>query len=376
MNFTCGTADLSQAIDIVSRCLPARAAKEAYNYIQIEADGSVISVSATDGAMYMVSNIDNSGVNIMESGIIALDGRLLTAVISKQTERLISLTSNEKNCTIQCGKAKTQLPLRPADDFPDMPPVSPDSKNAKVAQGDLRTCIDYVSFCTSNDQTKKVLTGVLMDFHEQELCVVALDGFRMALRKVACDFEGEACKCVVPKSSAVEIGRLMKDGEPEKISLRVDKDYLHVWAGSCAFSTVLLSGQYIDYTRLIRPDCKTKSLIDARQLRGSVERAQVMASNGKNDLVHLHFADSELKVASESANGLSNDEMDVGLQGEPLDIAFNSRYLVDMLKREPDGELDVEFSGPVSPALFRPLDQKDRLQIVLPVRVLGGRPAT
>lgn len=374
MNFQCNTSDLASAIDVASRCLAPRPIKESYNYIQIEADGSVISVSATDGAMYMTANIDAQGNDIIESGIIALDGKLLTAIVQKQQESMISLTSNEKNCTIKCGKAKTQLPLRPAEEFPDMPPLPQASKSVKIAQRDLKACIDYVSFCTSNDQTKKVLTGVLLDFHENELLAVGLDGFRSAMRRVKCEYTGEQVKCVVPKESAVEIARLMDDSDTP-INIRMTKEYLHVWAGKTAFSTVLLTGEYINVEKLIRADCKTKALIDSRKFRGCVDRAQVMASNGKNDMIYLQFSGNTLQITSNSANGSAADELDIALQGEPLDIAFNVKYLIDMLKHEPDGQIDVECSGNVSPAIIRPLDQSDRLQIVLPVRILGRAPA-
>ena len=371
MEFTCRTQDFATAVDVVSRCLSPRPAKESYSYIQIEADGDCISVSATDGAMYMTANIE-ADAEIIESGIIALDGKLLAAIVQKQQEHIIALSSNEKNCTLKCGKAKAQLSLRPAQDFPDMPPVNKASKSAKVAQRDLKSCIDYCSFCTATDQTRKVLTGVLMDFTEGDLHMVGLDGFRSAMRHVKCDYQGEETKCVVPKSSAVEIAHLLEDSETPA-SIRMTGEYLHIWVGKFAFSTILLTGEYIDVNRLIRTDCKTKALIDAKQLRGCVERAQVMASSGKNDLIYLHFADNMLQITSHSADGSANDELDIGLQGEPLDIAFNVRYLIDMLKHEPDGQLDVECFGNVSPAVIRPLDKEDRLQLVLPVRLTAAQ---
>ena len=370
MTIHCLTQELHAAIDVVSRCLAPRPAKESYAYIQIEADESTITVSATDGAVHMVANIEVQGGDIEEPGVIALDGKLLAAVIQKQQDGRIRLASNGRSCTIQCGKAKTQLPLRPVEDFPDMPPVSPKCKSAKITQRDLKACIDYVSFCTSTEQARKVLTGILMEFTDNQLKTVALDGFRAAMIKVKCDFSGEEIKCVVPKESAVEISRLITDSD-DPVSIRMDKQYLHIWAGKITFSTVLITGEYIDYHRLIRPDCKTKALIDARQLRGSVERAQVMASNGKNDLIHFSFSGNELEITSHSENGASHDELDIGLQGEPLEIAFNVRYLIDMLKHEPDGQIDVECYGNVSPAIIRPLDNDTRIQLVLPVRRSG-----
>lgn len=370
MTIHCLTQELHAAINVVSNCLAPRPVKESYAYIQIEADESTITVSATDGAVYMVANIETLNGDIEEPGVIALDGKLLAAVIQKQQDGRIRLASNGRSCTIQCGKAKTQLPLRPVEDFPDMPPVSPKCKSAKITQRDLKACIDYVSFCTSTDQARKVLTGILMEFTPNQLRAVGLDGFRAAMIRAKCDYDGDELKCVVPKESAVEISRLCADSD-EPVSIRMDKQYLHIWVGKYTFSTVLLTGEYIDYNRLLRPDCKTKALIDARQLRGSVERAQVMASNGRNDLIYLRFADNLLQITSHSADGQANDELDIGMQGETLEISFNVRYLIDMLKHEPDGQIDVECYGNVSPAIIRPLDNDTRIQLVLPVRPMG-----
>jgi len=375
MIFTCNTRELSQAIDAVSCCLAPRPAKASYEYILLDASDGTVSVSATDGSMYMTASIEVPDGDIRDSGVMALDGKLLQAVIGKQSGGVITLTGDEKACKIECGKAKTQLPLRPAEDFPDPPPVAPDSRSVTIKQKDLRTCIDYVSFCTSIDQSRKVLTGVLLEFENNFMQAVGLDGFRMAMHRAPCEFESEKKRCVVPKPSIVEIAKMLSEDGDSTVTLRLDGDYLHLWAGKRAFSTVLLTGEYIDYHRLIREDCQTKSLIDARQLRACVERAQVMASSGKNDLIHLRFENDTLTITSNSMEGQAYDELDVGLQGQPLSIAFNCRYLADMLKRETEGSIDVEMQGGVSPAIIRPLDNKERMQLVLPVRILNGKSA-
>ena len=371
MTFSCASYDFSSAIDVVSRALAAKPVKESYGYIMIDAtDDSCVSVSCTDGIIYMMANIEQAHVD--ECGIICLDGKLLSEIVRKQSGDEITLTSNGKNCTIKSGKAKTQMALRPANDFPSAPTVSDKSKTVKLPQGELRACIDYVEFCTSHDESRKILTGVLLELSKGQFCTVGLDGFRMALRKAACDYDGEETRIVIPKGSAVEISRLLKDGEKEPITLSMGKEYLHVWVGRYAVSTVLLSGEYIDYHKLIREECGTKALLDVRQLRGSVERAQIMARNGQKAMIFMRFNENTLTVTSSAIDGDTEEEMDVGLQGKPLTTAFNPAYLLDMLKREPDGQLDMECQGNVSPAIIRPLDQQDRLQLVLPVRILGG----
>ena len=371
MKIICDTEELNRAISVVSRCIPARPVKECYSFICIEADDSSISVSATDGAMYMVANIEAAPNDVEETGVVALDGKLLAAITQKQQETRIELTSDEKSCKIKCGKAKTQLPLRPADDFPDMPPVSKNSRAAKIPQNVLKSCIDYVSFCTSIDQTRKVLTGVLLDFSDSQLVTVGLDGFRMATYSAACEFEGENVKCLLPKESAVEIANLLQDDSDEPITLRMNKEYLHIWAGNYAFSTVLLAGEYIEYGKIIPKEYKGRALVDSRQLRGCVERAQVMAHSGKNNLIHMSFGGNALQFKAESADGFSDDEIEIGFQGDSVNMAFNSHYLLDMLRHEPDGQLDISLNSSVSPVVVRPLNIDSRLQLVLPVRVLG-----
>ena len=367
MNITCPAAEFIHAIDTVSRALRPRPAKEAFSYILVEANDDGVSASATDGMMYMTANMPNARAD--ENGLCVLDGKLLAEIIRKQPGNEITLTANEKNATIKSGKAKTQMSLKDASDFPDPLPISTKCKGATLPQASLRSCVEYVEFAASTDETRKVLTGILVEITAGRLRAVALDGFRMALRDAPCSYDGEDLKALIPHDSAAELSRLMNQTGDDTVDLRMDDQHLHVWTRECAFSTVLLSGEYIDYNRVIPAERKTAYLIDAKALRNSVERSQIIARSGLKNLIHFHIGEDAVSVSANAAEGSAVEDVACQTQGEPLDIAFDGRLLLDALKME-SGEVEVTCNGSVSPAVIRTPGKTDRLQIVLPVRVL------
>lgn len=363
MEFTCTTNALAQAIDVVSRAITTRPVMQAYENMLLDANGDALHIYATDGSMYIAAHVP---AQIMDDGIIALDGKLFSEFIRKQSGMEITLTADDKDATIKSGRSKTQIALKDADSFPGMPKIKPDAVTVTVPANALRECIDYVQFAVSNDHTRKVLTGILLEIDTGEMRTVGLDGFRMALMNMPCSYEGDPVKAILPRIGALEFAKLLKeDGD---VSLTLDGSYMAVVIGNYEIRFLLVAGEYINYAQIIPKDENTRAKVSGRDLRACAERAQIMARDGKNNLIQLDFCSDKLIVTSRASTGNVYEEMDCELQGDPITIAFNCAYLLDAMKSESGSNIEFSMTNAVRPAIIRNLAGKDTLQMLLPVR--------
>lgn len=371
LEFTCATAAFSQAIDTVSHALSPRPVMQDYANILLAAAEDKLTVFAADGTIYMSAEIP---ATVEQPGVAALDGKLLAETIRKQPSGETKLTASFQRATIQSGRSRMQMTPKDATTFRDPPKLKDDALDVTLPAGSLQRCIDFVQYAVSTDQTRKVLTGILLEVSPGKLRTVALDGFRMAIMDAPCQYDGPVVKAIIPKESSAELAKLLRNAGSDEVTLRTDGMYLKARIEECEFYTLLVAGEYINYNSVVPKEEKTLALVKAKDLRGCIERAQIMAREGKTNLIRLSFRQDVLTITANAPNGDFVEDVDCALQGEPLDIAFNCAYVLDALKNEDAGNLEISMTNGVRPAVIRDPEDKDHLQLTLPVRDLATAP--
>jgi|GEM_PF-3023946 len=369
MDFTCATSAIAQAIDTVSHALSSRPVMQDYANILMAAVEDKLTIFATDGTVYMSAEIP---ATVEQSGIAALDGKLLSEAVRKQPGFELSLAADGSGAAIRSGRSKMRMAARNASTFLDPPKLKADAMDVTLPAGSLQRCIDFVQYAVSTDQTRKVLTGILLEVAPGKLRTVALDGFRMAIMDADCQYDGPEVKAIIPRESATALAKLLRSAGSDEITLRTDGMYLKARIENCEFYTLLVAGEYIPYNSVVPKEEKTLALVKAKDLKGSIERAQIMARDGKSNLIRLSFRQDVLTVTANAPGGDFAEEVDCELQGDPLDIAFNCVYVLDALKNEDAGALEISMINGVRPAVIRNPEDKSHLQLTLPVRDLGG----
>ena len=152
-------------------------------------------------------------------------------------------------------------------------------------------------------------------------------------------------------------------------NLLIDKGRMQCTFGNIRLTSVLLAGEYIDYRRILPTDFKTEAMANKENVQDAIERASLMAREGKNNLIRMSFREDVLKINSNAELGDVEEEMEASLNGEPIDIAFNARYITDVIRNVPDEELCMKFNSSVSPCVVVPQKGDEYLYLILPVRV-------
>lgn len=369
MQFTMNAQDLLDGLNTVTRALAARPAKQILEGVHIEAGEHGVVLTCSDGSMSIESTL---AADVAEPGRAVLPGRLFTELVRKLPggDVTIKVGSNHA-ASIQCLSSKSNLAgMNPAE-YPEMAGVASGAA-VKIPQNKFKDMIARVVFAIATDESRQILTGCLLEVRRDEARLIALDGFRLAMQKVFQPFELPAgtdrLKVVIPGRVLSEMSKILLE-EDDFCTLLLDKTRMQATFGNTRLSTVLLAGEYIDYAKILPPSFRTVAKANRAEMQDAIDRASLMAREGKNNLVRLSFTDGSLSITSNAELGDVHEQIDASLSGDPIDIAFNAKYITDVIRNITDDEMCMRFNSNVSPCVVSPQEGDQYLYLILPVRV-------
>ena len=369
MLITMNAQDLLDGLNTVTRALAARPAKQILEGVLVDASSDGITLTCSDGSLSIESLLTG---DVKEPGRVVLPGKLFTELVRKLPGGTVTIKVNENHsASIRCMNSKSNLAGMNPMEYPEMAEVGAGTV-VKIPQNKLREMISRVVFAIATDESRQILTGCLLEITPAEARMVALDGFRLAMQKIFQPFqlpEGQdVFKAVIPGRVLNELSKILLD-EEEFCTLLIDKGRMQATFGNTRLTTVLLAGEYIDYRKILPPSFKTQAKADRSQVQNAIDRASLMAREGKNNLIRMSFNKEGLTITSNAELGDVLEEMEASLQGDPIEIAFNAKYITDVIRNITDDELCMKFNSNVSPCVVCPQDGDQYLYLILPVRV-------
>ena len=343
MIFTMNSQDLLEGLNTVTRALSARSPKQILEGILISAEDNRVKMTCSDGSLVIECT---NAASIQEEGQTVLPGKLFTELIRK-------------------------MPVGNADEYPEIQGLETGS-TVKIPQNRLRDMISRVVFAIATDESRQILTGSLLEVSRSEARLVALDGFRLAMQKLFQPFElpegVEVVRAIIPGKVLNELSRILPDDDAF-CTMLFDRNRMQCTFGNIRLTSGLLAGEYIDYRRILPSDFKTEARANRISVQDAIDRASLMAREGKNNLIKMSFHDDILKITSNAELGDVEEEMDASLNGDPIDIAFNARYITDVIRNVSDDNLCMKFNSNISPCVVVPESGDDFVYLILPVRV-------
>ena len=370
MKFTCEWDDLCSGIGKVINALSNKTAIPALEGILLKADDTGLSMTCTDLNLTITTHI---AAMVQENGEIVIPGKLFSDIVHKLPQGEVSVEMEEGSSTVlvRGKKARFTLPvLASALDYPMMPEVN--LVNPLVlTHNQLRGMIRATQFACAVDDSKPIFTGALFEVQEDTVTIVALDGYRLAMMSARPKNRRQEIRFVVPSRYLTEISRQLNETE-EEVTLYVGQNQLVVDVGVTRIIARLLEGEYIKYQSILPKEYHTRVKVNAKQLLESVDRASLMASIGKNNLVKLDVLDDELIISSKSESGELVEELEVEMTGKELKIAFNANYLMQALRAIGEKEVYLDFTTGINPCVITAAQEGDFYYLVLPVRIYGA----
>ncbi len=369
MKFECSAQELLIGLVNATRALSTRPAMQILEGVLLKTGEDEVFLTCSDGSVSIRTRVK---ATVIEAGSVVLPGKLLTEIIRKLPEGVVSLQMNEKMVvTIKCCQSRSTISGMSSADFPEMKNLI-DTHAIHLPQKRLRDMISKVVFAIAVQESRQALTGCLMEITKDELRLVGLDGFRLALQRMHDQFvmpEGkDTVTAIVPGHVMNEMSRIMSD-EEEMVTFHLDATHLMAIMGDTTLVTTLLAGEYINYRQILPVSWLTRVTVKKKELQDAIERASLMAREGKNNLIRMNATNDRLKITSMSELGDVLEELDIHLEGEEIDIAFNARYISDVIKNVEDECCTLSMNTNVSPCVICPVEGDDFLYLVLPVRV-------
>ena len=367
MRFSCDTNDLNASLNIVSRALAIRSPKPILEGILFESCDEGLRLTCTDLALGIETIIP---ATFIEEGRAVLPGKLLCEVVRKLPGGMCEMSiSDRMQATIRCATFRTTISGFDPVEYPELPQVDGDSFS--VAQNVLRDMIGRTLFAIAVDESRPILTGCLMEIEKSEMRVVALDGFRLALRKENIDGPEKPVSAGVGGKVLGDIAKILADTE-EPVSMCFSRSHVQMNIGATHIVARLLEGEFIRYRQILPQEWQTRVAVGRSELSSAIDRASLIAREGKSNLVCFKIDGETLDVTSNSENGDMEEKIGVTTEGKDLTIAFNVRYITDVLKALSDDEVFMRFNSNVSPCVVCPTEGDSYLYLVLPVRVFNS----
>ena len=369
MQFTTQVQPLLDSLSVVTRALASRPARPILDGVLIDATGDVVTLTCSDGSMTIEASVT---ADIAKEGQIVVPGRLLNDLIRRLPGGDVSFKLiGDSRLQVTCLSSRSSLTAQSAVEYPEVPQMG-NVLQVEAAEADLREMISGVVFSIATDESRQLLTGCLLEVLPEELRMVALDGFRLAMQvrpNTNTLPAGQAkYRAVIPGRVMNELARVLPDDKDQKCVLTFDQSRIRVEFGTVRFSSVLLQGEYIDYDRIIPKTFATEALINRTGFIDAIDRASLMAREGRNNLVKLHVEAESLSIVSNADMGEVHEEMSCAMNGNPIDIAFNAKYLNDAIRNIEQDEILFCFNSNVSPSVIKPREGANYLYLVLPVR--------
>lgn len=376
MKFVCPQSELNTHLSLVGRVVPARPSKPVLSNVLIKVDEATqkVTLIGFDETMGMQTSFK---AQVEEPGELTLPAKLLESIVSRlpQEDIAISETREDAAVTITSSSGEYQVRGLSAEEYPSLPTIE-EGQAAELSVEALLEGLRGALFATSGDESKQVLTGVHLLADADTLEFAATDGHRLAVVQTS-DESGssgamEKMDVTVPAKALRDLERMLQSyNSSEPIALKFDRTQVVFELGDQILTTRLLEGQYPNYQQLIPKQFERQVTIDRKLLTDALERIAVLADQ-KNNIVKLSLNPDEKSVAiSVEAQEVGSGREVVAAQitGDPLDIAFNVRYLLDGLKALGTTEVQLQCNTATSPSVFIPLGETQMTYLVMPVQI-------
>ncbi|MDD3165059.1 MAG: DNA polymerase III subunit beta [Oscillospiraceae bacterium] len=366
MKFTCEKAILTQAVSLASRTVSPKSSLEALEGICVRA-GMGVRLSG-----YNLENGITVGVSatVSEGGSCIMPAKLFSDIIRKLPDDMVSIVVDDNyRTTISCGISRFSITAMTAEDYPELPDVEGDY-SVKMTQADLRKQINGTIFAVSENQARPIHTGCLFEITGDDVTTVAVDGYRMALRRCKTSEENHiTLKFVVPSVGLKELEKLLNDTD-ETVSFTAGKKHISFKVGDAVLICRLLSGEFLDWRRVLPTENPIHMVAKTSAFAQVMDRMSLVISEKVKTPVRCTFQQDGAEFNTASTVGTAHDSCILSGDGGELEIGFNCKYLLDAIRAVPDDEVVLELSNALSPIVLTPCKNDGSFAyMVLPVRL-------
>ena len=370
MQFTCSKNTLIDALAIVTKALSTRTTNPILEGVLIECDLDDLTFTCSDERITIKTGVQ---ATVSEIGRGVVPGKLFSEIVRRLPDADVDIRmDNRFMFTIRAGASRMNIAGQDADLFPRFPVIAGE-KEISLPQDMLRDMIQKTEFAIAQDDMREVLTGCLLEIGGGNVTMVALDGYRLALRRARCSDVLESFSAIIPGRAVGDIGKLLSEDETAFATLSFEGKKLHIRLDNTEIFVILIEGEYVQYKQILPKSFNTRVTLPLEAFRRCVDRAALIAREGSNNLIMLKMSENSMVIEAHSQVGDVVEDLPTRQEGADISIAFNVKYLTDVVKYIDADEIEMNFNTPVSPCIVTPVGDHDYVHLILPVRTGGTK---
>ncbi|MBQ2613786.1 MAG: DNA polymerase III subunit beta [Clostridia bacterium] len=367
MKILCDCDKLNEAVSVVSRAVSGRSSLSVLEGIHFRAEANgTVTLIGNDLEIGIEAKIE---ATVSEPGAVVLNAKMISGIVRALPEDRVSIEVNDKNLAlIKSGSAKFEIAGISPEEFPELPAVDSEYSVA-IPAAMLKDMISKTIFAVAVTDNNPILTGCLLEISKQGLTMVALDGYRMAIRRAAMENDFEEKKMIIPEKSLSELARILGDEEEDVRILATARHAIFLFR-NYRMVTRLIEGNYFNYQAAIPKDYEMEIACSARQLTNSIQRASLIILNDLvKSPVKFRVEDGNINISCTTPAGSVDDNIPVDIKDKALEIGFYNRYLLEAFRVIDTEDVRLQFKAPTTPLVILPPEGDAYLYLILPLRL-------
>ena len=369
MKIVCYKDKLMKALNSVVKGVASKTTMPILEGILIQTNDNEIKLTTYDleiGIEYVME------CDVLEQGSTVVNAIMFSEIIRKLPDTEIKISLNTNNLLeIECEGSLYKLATMNPEEFPELPKIEIEN-SIEIDQNVLKNMIRRTIFAASTEESRPIFTGCLFEIENNKLSLVAVDGFRLALRKVFLTKQSNDFSAVIPGKTLIELNKIITDSfEPIKIG--VSKNQALFEMDNCKIVTRILDGEFLNYKNVIPNTWETRIKVNKNNIQDSFERISLISSSSvekeKKYPVKVQVDIGKVTILCTNQTGDAKEELYVSTEGKNLEVGFNPKYFLDSLKAIDDEEVYIEFGSSISPCLIKSVENNDYVYMILPIRL-------
>jgi DNA polymerase-3 subunit beta len=375
MRVSCLQENLAKGLSIVSRAVASRSTLPVLGNVLLATDQGRLKIAATNLELAVTCWI---GAKVDADGATTVPARVLADFVSSLPPERIEMVLNDKTQTLhlKCARYDANIKGIDAQEFPIIPTIG-DGKKISLEPATLREMIEQVTFAAATDESRPVLTGVAAKFEKDKVTFAAADGFRLSVRHATLTAPVEqAFSVIIPAKALQEVARVSGDQEePIEMAVTENRSQVLFKLTNIEIVSQLIDGTFPDFTRIIPESHTTRTTVKTSELQNAVKASSVFARESMNT-VRMQIAPAndmgggKITITATSAESGDNvSDIDATVDGGSVEIAFNARYLTDVLNVLRAAQVAIETTSASSPGVFKIVGRDDFIHVIMPMHV-------
>ena len=369
MKFICYKDKIIKALNSVVKGVAYKTTMPILEGILIQTNDTEIKLTTYDLEIGIEYTMD---CEIQEQGSTVVNATMFTEIIRKLPDSEIKISLSENNLlTIECEGSLYKLATMNPDEFPELPKIEVEN-SIDLEQSALKNMIKKTIFAVSTEENRPIFTGCLFEIKNNKLNVVAIDGFRLALRTINLPTPTVDFKAVIPAKTLNEINKILVDSF-DNVKIGVSKNQALFEMENCKLVTRILDGEFLNYNSVIPNNYQTRIRVEKNSLQNSFERISLISASSiekeKKYPVKVSIDLGKMTISCTNQTGDAKEELFISTEGQNIEAGFNPKYFLDSLKAIDEEEIFVEFGTNISPCLIKSVDHNDYIYMILPIRL-------